>query len=266
MDDLFLDASGQPRRVRGVTVNSGSPVLVRLAAQIGWEAIWIEMEHGPSGFERVEALCTAAEAGGALPLVRLPDGERHHVLRALESGARIVVVPMVDDAAHARRVVEYGKYSPVGARGFNTTPGMGFGLTDPVHFPHAGHGLRPHRPGAGQANEASHLFTQIETVRAVENVDEILAVEGLSGIFLGPGDLSVNLGVTGQMTDPRLRAMVLSCIEKAKSAGRHCGIFTLPGPLLEAAMEAGCDLVVCGGDVMDLARAWTRLLEGIPGR
>ena len=239
MDDLFLDASGQPRRVRGVTVNSGSPVLVRLAAQIGWEAIWIEMEHGPSGFERVEAL---------------PDGERHHVLRALESGARIVVVPMVDDAAHARRVVEYGMYAPVGARGFNTrTPGMGFGLTDPVQ-------------AMARANEGTHLFTQIETVQAVENVDEILAVEGLSGIFLGPGDLSVNLGVTGQMTDPRLRAMVLSCIEKAKSAGRHCGIFTLPGPLLEAAMEAGCDLVVCGGDVMDLARAWTRLLEGIPGR
>ena len=186
--------------------------------------------------------------------MRLPDGERHHVLRALESGARIVVVPMVDDAAHARRVVEYGMYAPVGARGFNTrTPGMGFGLTDPVQ-------------AMARANEGTHLFTQIETVQAVENVDEILAVEGLSGIFLGPGDLSVNLGVTGQMTDPRLRAMVLSCIEKAKSAGRHCGIFTLPGPLLEAAMEAGCDLVVCGGDVMDLARAWTRLLEGIPGR
>ena len=254
MDDVFLDASGQPRRVRGVTVNSGSPVLVRLAAQIGWEAVWIELEHGPSGFERVEALCTAAEAGGALPLVRLPDGERHHVLRALESGARIVVVPMVDDADHARRVVEYGKYSPVGARGFNTrTPGMGFGLVDPVQ-------------AMARANEASHLFTQIETVRAVENVDEILRVEGLSGIFLGPGDLSVNLGVTGQMTDPRLQSRVLSCIEKARAVGRHAGIFTLPGPLLEAAMEAGCDLVVCGGDVMDLARAWTSLLEGIPGR
>ncbi len=253
MKDVFLDASGQPRRVRGVTVNSGSPVLVRLAAQIGWEAVWIEMEHGPSGFERVEALCTAAEAGGALPLVRLPDGERHHVLRALESGARIVVVPMVDDAEHARRVVEYGMYAPVGARGFNTrTPGMGFGLADPLE-------------AMARANEGTHLFTQVETVRAVENVDEILQVEGLSGIFLGPGDLSVNLGVTGQMTDPHLQGMVLSCIDKAKAAGRHCGIFTLPGPLLDAAMEAGCDLVVCGGDVMDLARAWTRLLEEIPG-
>ena len=252
MDDVFVDANGQPRRVRGVTVNSGSPLLVRLAAQIGWESIWIELEHGPADFERVESLCTAADAGGIVPLVRLPDGERHHVLRALEAGARIILVPMVDDAEYARKIVDYGKYAPVGARGFNTrTPGMGFGLWDPSE-------------AMTQANARTHLFAQIETTAAVDNVDDILAVEGLSGVFIGPGDLSVNLGVTGQMTDPRLREMVLSCIEKAKAAGKLSGIFTLPGPLLDAAMEAGCELVICGGDVMNLARAWTQLLTEIP--
>ena len=253
MDDVFVDTNGKPRRVRGVTINSGSPLLVSLAAQIGWEAIWIELEHGPSTFERVEALCIAAEAGGIVPLVRLPDGERHHVLRALEAGAQIILVPMVDDAAYAKKVVEYGKYAPVGARGFNTrTPGMGFGLTDPVE-------------AMARANERTHLFTQVETLEAVANVDAILAVDGLSGIFLGPGDLSVNLGVTGQMTDPRLGEIVVSCIEKARGAGKLSGIFTLPGPLLDAAMDAGCDLVICGGDVMNLGRTWTSLLEEIPG-
>ena len=252
MDDVFLKENGQSRRVRGVTVNSGSPLLVSLAAHIGWEAVWIEMEHGPSGFERVESMCTAAEAGGIIPLVRLPDGERNNVLRVLEAGARIVLVPMVDDADYARRVVEYGKYDPVGARGFNTrTPGMGFGLQNPVE-------------AMARANERTHLFTQVETPKAVDNVDEIIAVDGLSGIFLGPGDLSVKLGVTGQMTDPRLRNMVLSCIEKAKAAGKLSGIFTLPGPLLAAAIEAGCDGVISGGDVMDLGKAWTKLLTEIP--
>ena len=253
MDEVFLESNGRPRRVRGVTVNSASPLLVSLAAQIGFEAIWIEMEHGPTGFERVETLCMAAEAGGIFPLVRLPDGERNNVLRALESGARIILVPMVDDADHARRVVEYGKYAPVGARGFNTrTRGMGFGLLNLEEV-------------MSRANEQTHLFTQVETTAAVENVDDILAVTGLSGIFLGPGDLSVSLGVTGQMTDPRLRELVLSCIEKAKAAGKLSGIFTLPGPLLDAAMEAGCDLVICGGDVMNLGKAWTQLLSDIPG-
>ena len=66
------------------------------------------------------------------------------------------------------------------------------------------------------------------------------------------------------MADPELRNSVVSCIEKASKAGKLSGIFTLPGPLLSAAMDAGCDLVMCGGDVMDLGKAWTSLLETIP--
>ena len=251
-DDVFVDENGEPRRVRGVTVNSGSPLLVSLAAQIGFEAIWIEMEHGPSGFERVESLCYAAAAGGVFPLVRLPDGERHHILRVLEVGARIVLVPMVNDVDQARRIVEFGKYPPVGSRGFNTrTPGMGFGLLNLEEV-------------MARANSSTHLFAQIETPQAVENVDEILGVDGLTGIFMGPGDLAVGMGVAGQMADPNLRQAVLSCLEKAKSAGKLTGIFTLPGPLLDAAMDAGCDLVICGGDVMNLGPAWTKLLSEIP--
>ena len=251
-DDVFLDPAGRPRRIRGVTVNSASPLLVSLAAQVGFEAVWIESEHGPVGFERAETLCLAAEAGGIFPLIRLPDGERHHVLRALEIGARIILVPMVDDAAYARHIVEVGKYPPLGRRGFNVrTRGMGFGLEN---LPDA----------LARANARTHLFAQIETAEAVANVDEILAVEGLSGIFMGPGDLAVDMGCTGQMGDPRLREAVLSCLGKARAAGKLSGIFTLPGPLLTAAMDAGCDLVICGGDVMDLGAAWGELLCQIP--
>ncbi len=251
-DDVFLDSAGRPRRIRGVTVNSASPLLVSLAAQVGFEAVWIESEHGPVGFEQAETLCLAAEAGGIFPLIRLPDGERHHVLRALEIGARIVLVPMVDDAAYARRIVEAGKYPPLGRRGFNVrTRGMGFGLEN-LH------------DALARANERTHLFVQIETVEAVANVDEIVAVEGLAGIFMGPGDLAVSMGCTGQLGDPKLRAAVLSCLAKARAAGKLSGIFTLPGPLLTAAMDAGCDLVICGGDVMNLGAAWSELLRQIP--
>ena len=253
-DDVFLDSEGNPRRIRGVTVNSASPLLVSLAAQVGFEAVWIESEHGPVGFERAETLCLAAEAGGIIPLIRLPDGERHHVLRALEIGARIILVPMVDDAEYARRMVAVGKYPPLGSRGFNTrTRGMGFGMLNL-------------EDALARANNRTHLFAQIETVKAVENVDAILQVDGLSGIFMGPGDLAVSMGCAGQMGDAGLRQAVLSCMAKAKEAGKLSGIFTLPGPLLTAAMEAGCDLVVCGGDVMDLATAWTKLLGEIPAQ
>ena len=252
MDDVFIDAEGKPRRVRGVTVNSGSTLLVGLAAQVGFEVIWIEVEHGPAGFERIENLCLAAEAGGVLPLVRLPDGERHHVLRALEVGARIILVPMVDDASQAGRMVEYGKYPPLGARGFNTrTRGIGFGLVAPAE-------------ALARANARTHLFAQIETLQAVENLDEICAVEGLSGVFIGPGDLSMSMGLLGQPNHPQVVETVLSCMRRAQKAGKLTGIFITPGALLDAALEVGCDLVVCGGDVMDLATAWTNLLGAVP--
>ena len=251
-DDVFLDHNKVPRRIRAVTVNSASPLLVSLAAEIGFEAVWIESEHAPIGFERAETLCLAAEAGGIYPLIRLPDGERHHVLRALEIGARIILVPMVDDADYARRIVDVGKYPPIGHRGFNTrTRGMGFGMHDLQDL-------------LARANARTHLFAQIETTEAVAHIDEILAVDGLSGIFMGPGDLAVSMGRAGQMADPVLRKTVLACMAKAKDAGKLTGIFTLPGPLLSAAMAAGCDLVVCGGDVMDLGTAWSKLLGEIP--
>ncbi|NKB66643.1 MAG: 2-dehydro-3-deoxyglucarate aldolase [Candidatus Latescibacteria bacterium] len=251
MDKLFTDEQGAPRRVRGVTVNSGSTLLAGLAAEIGFEAVWVEMEHSPINLERVDAVCLAIEAGGAAPLVRIPDGDRHHVLRALEAGARIVVVPMIDEPDQARRLVEYGKYPPVGARGFNVrTRGLGFGLQDPLE-------------ALARANMRTHIFAQIETPQAVANLDAICQVEGLDGVFMGPGDLSASMGIVGQANDPRVVEVVVNCIRRARAAGKLTGIFTVPGPLLEAAMAAGCELVVCGGDIMDLAGAWKDLLQRI---
>ena len=216
--------------------------------------MWIEIEHGPVGFEQAETLCLAAEAGGIVPLIRLPDGERHHVLRALEIGARIILVPMVNDAAYAKRIVDVGKYAPIGNRGFN------------IRTRHAGFGFENLEATLARANARTHLFAQIETPEAVANVDDILAVDGLSGIFMGPGDLAVCMGKAGQMADAQLREAVTSCMVKAKKAGKLSGIFTLPGPLLSGALDAGCDLVICGGDVMDLGTAWTELLATIPDR
>src|SRR4051812_31830516 len=93
---VFEDAAGTPRVLRGVAIYSGATRLAELAGKIGFDTVWIEMEHGPSEFEQVERLCVATEVGGAIPTVRIPDAERHHVLRALEVGARIVVVPMIN--------------------------------------------------------------------------------------------------------------------------------------------------------------------------
>jgi 2-keto-3-deoxy-L-rhamnonate aldolase RhmA len=252
--DLFATRDGRPRVLRGVTIYSGSARLAELAARIGFEAVWIEMEHGPTDFAQAETICMAVEASGGVPTLRVPDGQRHHVLRALEVGAQVVVVPMVNDADHARLVVEYGKFAPQGARGFNVrSRGVNYGL-----------GQRDAL--FAEANRRTHLFAQIETLEAVENLDAICGVDGLSGIFIGPGDLSVSMGMTGAFDGPQMIELVTDCVRRARAAAKHAGILVPPGRMLDAALAAGCDLVFYGGDVSDLSIAWPALLASVPLR
>ena len=248
-DDPFLDGQGRPRVVRGVTVISNSPRVAELAGRVGFEAVWIEVEHGTVSFSEVETLCMAAEAGGAYPTVRVPDSSRTHVLRALEAGARIVVVPMVNTPEQAAMVVEYGKFPPLGKRGYNTrSRGMEYGLVPPPE-------------GFAIANRGTHLFVQVETREAVGNLDEICAIQGLSGVFIGPGDLSADFGKPGDFSDLEVISVVTDIVQKARGHGLHAGILVTPGPLFEAAIAAGGDFLFCGGDVADLVTAWKALLR-----
>jgi len=94
--DPFLDDRGTPRRLRGAAILSGSAKIVEMAGRLGFDTVWLEMEHGGATFSEIELLCMAAEAGGAVPTVRLANHHRENVLKALEVGAKIVVVPMVN--------------------------------------------------------------------------------------------------------------------------------------------------------------------------
>jgi 4-hydroxy-2-oxoheptanedioate aldolase len=247
------DIFDNSRRLRGVCVYSGSTRLAEMAAMMGFETIWIEMEHGPAGFEQVESLCVAVQAGGAVPTVRVPDLQRHHILRALEVGAGIVIVPMINTAEQAAEIVRHGKYPPVGSRGYNTrSRGVRYGLKGP-------------QASFVEANARTHLFAQVESLESVSNLEEICAVKGLSGIFIGPGDLSISAGCPGELTNASLIATVSNCIRTARERGLHAGILVSPGPMLDAALAAGCDLIFCGGDFTQLATAWPKLLESVPG-
>lgn len=252
--DPFLDAGGNPRTLRGVAILSGAPTLAELAGRVGFETVWIDVEHGTPSFTEIQNLCIATEAGGAVPTVRLPDHNRHHVLRALEVGARLVVVPMVNTAEIARELVQWGKFAPLGQRGFNTrSRGLNYGLDGVANIPTT----------FATANDCTHLIAQIETAEAADNLDEIIAVPGISGILVGPGDLSATLGKPGAFTDPALIALVADLIRRTRAQGKHAGIMTFPGPLLDAAIAAGADLLFFSGDFNDLSRTWRGMLETV---
>jgi 2-keto-3-deoxy-L-rhamnonate aldolase RhmA len=248
-DDPFIDAQGNPRVLRGVTIQSNATRIAELAASVGFDTVWIELEHGSIGYGEVETLCMAVEAGGAVPAVRIQDTQRTHVLRALEAGARIVLAPMVDTVEQAQELVEYGKYAPLGRRGFNmSSRGLGYGVTSPVE-------------SFAAANKRTHLFAQIESIEAAGNVESICAVDGLAGIFVGPGDLSMDMGKCAQFDDPEVIALCCDIITRARKAGKHAGIMAAPGPLYAAALSAGADLFYFGSDLGVLIKAWRGMLD-----
>ena len=249
--DLFVDDQGDARVVRGAYVVSGAPRLADLAARVGFDIVWVEMEHGQVSYETAEAICTAAQAAGAAAAIRVSSVQRQYVLRALEVGADVVVAPMVSTVEDATELVRHGKFPPVGNRGYNTrSRGMNYGLGAP-------------RELMDEANRNTHLIAQVETTEAVQNLDGILGVEGLSGILIGPGDLSNAMGCGGQLTNPELVKTVTRYISTARQAGKHAGILVAPSPLLEAAVDAGADLVFYAGDVMDLGRCWPDVLARV---
>ena len=109
-------------RTKGILIGCGieslHPATTELAGMVGFDLVWGDLEHGAASPHQVEMFCIAAKAGGAWPLVRVSFTERAHIMRALEAGARLIAVPMVENAATARRIVEFGKYRPTGNRGF----------------------------------------------------------------------------------------------------------------------------------------------------
>jgi 2-dehydro-3-deoxyglucarate aldolase/4-hydroxy-2-oxoheptanedioate aldolase len=159
---------------------------------------------------------------------------------------------MVNDADAAADLVRYGKYRPLGERGFYTRMrGQRFGL-DTDCF--------------ARANASTVLMAQVETLESVRNLDAILAVEGLGGIFVGPGDLSAALGRPGDFANPELAGIIKDCLRRARATGRHAGVLPTTPTLIEASLEAGSDLCVFTSDINPVIQAWRTDLDGFRRR
>ena len=136
---------------------------------------------------------------------------------------------------------------PLGTRGYNTVSrGLGYGLDQPRT--------------KDAANDETILLPQIETVEAVENVQAICSVDGIGGVFVGPGDLSASLGRPGEFDNPELHKLACTCIATARSAGLHAGILAPTGGLIAAAREAGADLCIVASDLGACAVQWQQQL------
>jgi len=201
---------GQP--ALGVSVMIPSPQIVEMIGVLGFDWVLIDCEHGTNTPESVELMIMAAELSGITPIVRPKSREADDILQVLERGAMGVQVPHVNTADQARRVVEAVKYHPLGRRG------LGAG-TRPTNY-----GLGPALDEfVAQSNRETLVCVQLEEVEALQNIDDILRVEGVDVFFVGPSDLSQSLGYPGQTNAPAVRAAVDAAFEAIVAAGKTPG-------------------------------------------
>lgn len=228
--------TGKP--VFGVVCRTLSPAMVELIGLAGFDFVWIDMEHSSADFGLVENLCRSADVTGMTSLVRVPDKNSSHVLRALEAGAGIVNVPQVESRAEVEEVVKAAKYFPIGERGYSsssrgTVYGVG-GSTEEVF---------------AAANERTMTMVQIESSVAVENAEEICGVDGLDIVFIGMGDLSQSMGCVGRFDDPGLLEKVDTVLRVIQDSGKIAAIQTGSVKAAKQWIEQGVKLLCCAVDI-----------------
>lgn len=220
----------------GMIVSVGSTDVVEVLAASGFDWLFIDAEHSPVSPATVQQMVLAA---GKVPcLVRLPANDEVFIKQALDGGAAGIIVPLVNSAAEAGSVVRRAKYPPQGVRGVGTSRalGYGYGIADYV----------------ARANRETVVVVQAEHIDAVHAIDEIAAVPGLDGIFVGPFDLSASMGKPGQVNDPEVVAAIDRVAAAARGAGLPLGYFGVSPDTVGPWMARGFSFVACGVDLMML--------------
>lgn len=207
-----------------------------IVAASGLDWILYDMEHGPPNFETVDRLVRGVMGVGALPLVRVVWNDMNAIKRALDTGAFGLVVPWVNSGEEAERAVAYTRYMPEGLRGCAAgRPSSAWGVTSQEYME--------------IANDEILVAVQVETKEAVENIDEIVSVEGVDATFIGPSDLSASMGVRGRYWNPDVVEAMDKVVEACDAAGVAPGIaFGRDLEHCNELIEQGFRFIGVGGD------------------
>ncbi len=207
----------------------------------GFDWLVIDGEHAPNDIRSISDQLIALEPSPSHPVVRVPIGETWMIKQVLDVGAQTVLVPMVDTAQQARDLVQACRYAPEGVRG------VGAALARATRFSSVSDYVET-------ANAQICLLVQVETKAGIAALDDILAVDGIDGVFIGPADLAADMGFGGNSAAPEVQAVILGALEKIRAAGKAPGILSLNDDFTRQYLNVGAQFVAVGIDVVMLAQ------------
>lgn len=229
----------------GTLVGLNDSDVVELLAACGYDWLFIDAEHGPFMPGDTGPLLQAA--GDCPCLVRVPDAEPVWIKKALDVGANGIIVPQVHDAEQARTMVAAAKYSPAGRRGVGLGRAHCYG--------------RQFESYLRRANTDTVVVLQAESREAINNIDDIVAVDGVDAILIGPYDLSASLGHIGEVTHPEVKKAIDTVAQACRTAGVRLGIFGVSPEAVKPYMNSGFTLITVGVDSLFLGQAAANALE-----
>ncbi len=219
--------------LRGTMLTLPSPEVADMVSRCGFDWLFLDGEHGsPTTLEWQRLLM--AIGGRCASLLRVPVLGEAPIKTALDLGVDGIIVPMVNSAQQAREAVSWSRYPPAGRRGIGLARAQGYGLEFADYMEHA--------------NERLAVVVQAEHIDAVDNIEEIAAVEGLDAVFVGPYDLSASLGKTGAVDDPEVVAAIDRVTRVCRARGLALGYFGVSADSVLPYVERGFNLICAGTD------------------
>ncbi|MDH5637319.1 MAG: aldolase/citrate lyase family protein [Nitrospinota bacterium] len=220
----------------GATITMNSPVVAELFSHLGFDWLWFETEHSSLSVAEVQAMLQTTNGAHITTIVRVPWNDKTLIKRMLDTGPDGIIIPLVNSAEEAEAAVRAMKYPPWGERGAGLSRAQCYGLHMPEYMK--------------TANDEVLTILMIEHIKAVENIDEILAVKGVDSIMVGALDLSGSMGMLGQTTDPKVEAEIQKVLAACKKVNMPAGIITTSPDQANERIKQGFTNIILGIDVL----------------
>ena len=241
----FKNALRQGEMQLGLWSGLSSHVTVELLANAGFDWLLLDTEHSPNELPMVHTQLQAIARGLTHPIVRPTWNDTVTIKRFLDIGVQTLLIPFVENADEARQAVAATRYPPQGVRGYAAAArASDFGRI--ADYPHA-------------CEEQLCVLVQVETPGALANIEAIAAVDGVDGIFIGPGDLAASMGHIGKIGHPEVVAAIDDAIRRIRATGKPAGILAGDERLARRWIELGANFVAVGSDTGILARGAEQL-------
>ena len=248
----FTQALKAGEKQIGLWVTLSNNFVAEVIAPAGYDWVLLDMEHSPNDYFSILSQLQVFEGSGTTAIVRVEWNDPVAVKRVLDLGAPGVLFPMIQSVEEARAAVAATRYPPRGIRGAaGSTRATKFGRV---------------KDYVARVEDETSVLIQLETVAAVEQAEAIADVDGVTGIFFGPGDISADMGLMGKPMDPKVWALIKPAAQKLIAKGTPVGTLVLDADFAAELMNGGFSFVACGTDTSILSRGVDDLLAAVQGK